>query len=168
MLYFRYSSNLITKIPTLKLARLYFLAFALLLPALPSAAAEVSVAVAANFTAPMKRIAAAFEHDTGHKAVLAFGSTGKFYAQIAHGAPFQMLLAADDKTPPRLVQDGLAVDSTRFTYAIGKLVLWSAQPGLVDDRGEVFDPDQSRECARDAAEEDGGSRRSRGCARSGR
>jgi molybdate transport system substrate-binding protein len=130
--------DLITKIPALKLARLYFLAFALLMPALPSAAAEVSVAVAANFTAPMKQIAAAFEHDTGHKAALAFGSTGKFYAQIAHGAPFQMLLAADDKTPARLVQDGLAVDSTRFTYAIGKLVLWSGQPGLVDDRGEVL------------------------------
>ena len=119
------------------LARLFLLAL-VFMPALPSAAAEVSVAVAANFTAPMKQIAAAFERDTGHKAALAFGSTGKFYAQIAHGAPFQMLLAADDKTPARLVHDGLAVDSTRFTYAVGKLVLWSRQRGLVDDRGEVL------------------------------
>lgn len=103
-----------------------------------SQAAEVSVAVAANFTAPMQKIAAAFEQDTGHKAVLAFGSTGKFYAQIRNGAPFQMLLAADDETPARLDKEGLAVPGSRFTYAIGKLVLWSAQAGLVDDQGAVL------------------------------
>ncbi len=101
-------------------------------------AAEVSVAVAANFTAPMQKIATAFEQDTGHKAVLAFGSTGKFYAQIKNGAPFQMLLAADDETPARLDKEGLAVPGSRFTYAIGKLVLWSAQAGLVDDQGAVL------------------------------
>jgi molybdate transport system substrate-binding protein len=101
-------------------------------------AADVSVAVAANFTAPMQRIAAAFEQDTGHKAILAFGSTGKFYAQIKNGAPFQVLLSADDETPARLERDGLGVSGTRFTYAIGKLVLWSRQPGLVDDKGDVL------------------------------
>jgi len=101
-------------------------------------AAEVSVAVAANFTAPMQKIATAFEQDTGHKAVLAFGSTGKFYAQIKNGAPFQMLLAADDETPARLDKEGLAAPGSRFTYAIGKLVLWSAQAGLVDDQGAVL------------------------------
>ena len=101
-------------------------------------AAEVSVAVAANFTAPMQKIAAAFEQDTGHKAILAFGSTGKFYAQIKNGAPFQVLLSADDETPARLEREGLGVSGTRFTYAIGKLVLWSRQPGLVDDKGEVL------------------------------
>jgi molybdate transport system substrate-binding protein len=101
-------------------------------------AAEVSVAVAANFTAPMQKIAAAFETDTGHKAVLAFGATGAFYAQIRNGAPFQMLLAADDETPARLEKEGLAVAGTRFTYAIGKLLLWSAQPGVVDAKGEVL------------------------------
>jgi molybdate transport system substrate-binding protein len=101
-------------------------------------AAEVSVAVAANFTAPMQKIAAAFEQDTGHKAILAFGSTGKFYAQIKNGAPFQVLLSADDETPARLEREGLGVSGTRFTYAIGRLVLWSRQPGLVDDKGEVL------------------------------
>lgn len=101
-------------------------------------AGVVSVAVAANFTAPMQKIAAVFEQDTGHKAVLSFGSTGKFYAQIKNGAPFQVLLAADDETPGRLGTEGLAVAGTQFTYAIGRLVLWSKQPGLVDDKGEVL------------------------------
>lgn len=99
-------------------------------------AGEVSVAVASNFTAPMQKIAAQFEADTGHKAVLAFGSTGKFYAQIRNGAPFDMLLAADDETPARLEQEGQG--SRRVTYAIGKLALWSRQPGLVDSQGEVL------------------------------
>jgi molybdate transport system substrate-binding protein len=109
--------------------------------ALASAAAlaeEVQVAVAANFTAPMKLIAADFEKDTGHKAVLTFGATGKFYAQITHGAPFEVFLAADDETPARLEKEGAAVNGSRFTYATGKLVLWSAQPGVVDAQGEVL------------------------------
>ena len=101
-------------------------------------AADVSVAVAANFTAPMQRIAAAFEQDTGHKAILAFGSTGKFYAQIKNGAPFQVLLSADDETPARLEREGLGASGTRVTYAIGRLVLWSRQPALVDDQGDVL------------------------------
>lgn len=99
---------------------------------------EVSVAVAANFTAPMQRIAADFEKATGHKAQLVFGSTGKFYAQIKSGAPFQVLLAADDETPTRLVKEGDGVAGSQFTYAVGKLVLWSPKPGFVDDKGEVL------------------------------
>ena len=98
----------------------------------------VSVAVAANFTAPMQKIASAFEADTGHKAELSFGATGKFYAQITHGAPFQVLLSADDTTPARLESEGKAVARSRFTYAIGTLVLWSAQPGYVDAQGAVL------------------------------
>ncbi len=106
---------------------------------LPSAhAGEVSVAVAANFTAPMQRIAAQFEQDTGHKAVLSFGATGKFYAQIANGAPFGVLLAADDATPQKIAREGLGNGATRFTYAIGRLVLWSKQPGYVDAEGQVL------------------------------
>ncbi|MBS3934960.1 MAG: molybdate ABC transporter substrate-binding protein [Sulfuritalea sp.] len=101
-------------------------------------AGEVVVAVAANFAAPMKRIVAEFERETGHQATLAFGSTGKFYAQIKNGAPFQVFLAADDITPARLEAEGDAVAGTRFTYAIGRLVLWSARPGFIDDRGEVL------------------------------
>lgn len=101
-------------------------------------AEELLVAVAANFTVPAKQIAAEFEKDSGHKAVLAFGATGKFYAQIKNGAPFEVLLAADDETPARLAQEGAAVSTSRFTYAIGRLVLWSAKPGYVDDKGDVL------------------------------
>ena len=101
-------------------------------------AAEVQVAVAANFTAPMQKIAPEFEKDTGHKAVLAFGATGAFYAQIRNGAPFQLLLAADDETPARLEKENLTVANSRFTYAVGRLVLWSAEPGVVDDKGAVL------------------------------
>jgi len=101
-------------------------------------AEEVQVAVAANFTAPMQKIAAEFEKDTGHKAQLAFGSTGKFYAQIKNGAPFEILLAADDTTPEKLEKEGAAVAGSGFTYAIGKLVLWSSKAGFVDDKGEVL------------------------------
>jgi len=106
--------------------------------ALTAQAAEVSVAVAANFTAPMQKIAAAFAQDTGHKAVLSFGSTGNFYAQIRNGAPFQLLLAADDETPLKLEKDGLGIEGSRFTYATGRLVLWSKQAGLVDGQGDIL------------------------------
>ena len=99
---------------------------------------EVQVAVAANFTGPMQVISVLFERDTGHKASLSFGSTGKFYAQIANGAPFQVLLAADDETPAKLIKEGNAVPGSAFTYAIGKLVLWSADPKRVDTKGEVL------------------------------
>lgn len=99
---------------------------------------EVQVAVAANFAAPLQKIAAEFEKSTGHKVVVSAGSTGKFYAQIKNGAPFEVLLAADDETPARLVAEGAAQTGSPFTYAVGKLVLWSAQPGLVDDQGAVL------------------------------
>ncbi len=100
---------------------------------------EVQVAVAANFTAPSKLIAADFEKETGHKAMLSFGATGKFYAQIKNGAPFAVLLAAHDSTPAKLETEGAAVPGSRFTYATGKLVLWSAKPGFVDDQGKVLE-----------------------------
>ena len=117
--------------------------FAILLASLLGLAAqvhadEVTVAVAANFTAPMQKIAVEFEKDTGHKVVTAYGATGKFYAQIKNGAPFEVLLAADDETPAKLVTESAAVAGTPFTYAIGKLVLWSAKPAVVDGTGEVL------------------------------
>ena len=86
----------------------------------------------------MQKIAQAFEKDTGHKAQLAFGATGKFYAQIKNGAPFAVLLAADAKTPARLEAEALSVAGTRFTYATGRLALWSKQTNVVDDKGEVL------------------------------
>lgn len=118
--------------------RPFVLAAAAILLAAAAQAAEVQVAVAANFSAPMQRIAAAFEQATGHKAVLSIGSTGRFYAQVRNGAPFQVMLSADDETPARLEKEGFAVTGSRFTYATGRLVLWSASPGVVDSQGEVL------------------------------
>ncbi|CAM3320494.1 molybdate ABC transporter substrate-binding protein [Polaromonas hydrogenivorans] len=118
--------------------RLCLLLIALTGIAAQAHADEVSVAVAANFTAPMQKIAADFEKATGHKVVAAYGSTGKFYAQIKNGAPFEVLLAADDETPARLTTENAAVAGSQFTYAIGKLVLWSAKPAVVDGKGEVL------------------------------
>jgi molybdate transport system substrate-binding protein len=103
-----------------------------------SFAAEVLVAVAANFAAPMQKIAPLFEKDTGHKVILSLGSTGSFYAQIKHGGPFHILLSADDETPRKLEKEGLGIADSRFTYATGKLVLWSKQAGKVDDAGQVL------------------------------
>jgi len=99
---------------------------------------EVQVAVAANFTGPMQVISVLFEKDTGHKAVLSYGATGKFYAQIKNGAPFEVLLSADDETPARLIKEGAAASGSAFTYAIGKLVLWSANPDLIDGSGAIL------------------------------
>ena len=97
-----------------------------------------TVAVAANFAAPMQNIAGAFVRDTGYRVQLAFGSTGKLYAQIKNGAPYQMLLAADSQTPARLEKEGYALPDSRFTYATGRMVLWSIKPGLVDAQGAVL------------------------------
>lgn len=99
---------------------------------------EVQVAVAANFTAPIQAIAKDFEKDTGHTLIAAYGATGQFYAQIKNGAPFEVFLAADDSTPAKLEQENAIVPGSRFTYAIGTLALWSAQPGYVDDKGAVL------------------------------
>lgn len=96
------------------------------------------VAVASNFKAPMQEIASRFESKSGHRLLLSLGSTGKLYAQIRNGAPFDVLLAADDKVPAMLEQDEQAVPDTRFTYAIGTLVLWSAREGYVDNQGAVL------------------------------
>jgi molybdate transport system substrate-binding protein len=111
---------------------------ALVLVPAAAMADEVQVAVAANFTAPLQQIAPEFEKATGHKLVAAFGATGKFYAQIRNGAPFDILLAADDETPAKLAKENAAVAASQFTYAKGKLVLWSAKEAIVDDKGEVL------------------------------
>ena len=98
----------------------------------------VQVAVAANFTAPARALAEVFARTTGHEARLSFGATGAFYTQIKNGAPFDVLLAADDERPARLEKEGDTVAGSRFTYATGQLVLWSAKPGFVDDQGAVL------------------------------
>ena len=88
---------------------------------------EAHVAVAANFAAPAQRLAEAFSSASGHKLTLSSGSTGKFYAQIRNGAPFDVLLSADEETPRRLEGEKRAVEGTRVTYAVGRLALWGAQ-----------------------------------------
>jgi molybdate transport system substrate-binding protein len=99
-------------------------------------AGQAHVAVASNFAAPMKQLATQFEQVTGHTLTLSSGATGKFYAQIKHGAPFDVLLAADDETPARLLREGDAVQ--RQTYAIGRLALWSDRPELIDGSDAVL------------------------------
>ena len=101
-------------------------------------AAETKVAVAANFAEPAKVIAARFKARTGHDATLSFGSSGQFYAQIANGAPYEVFLSADRERPEKAEAEGLGVAGSRFTYAIGRLVLYSKTPGLVDGRGAVL------------------------------
>ncbi len=110
------------------------------LSALPMSlvAGDTTVAVAANFTAPMKRIANEFEIATGHKVRLAFGSSGKFYAQIVNGAPFDLFFSADQAKPSALVAEELAVAGSQYTYALGGLVLWSADKQLIDGNASVL------------------------------
>jgi len=112
----------------------------LLLAAAEGADAErIQVAVASNFSATLERIATDFERRTGHEVVLVPGSTGKHYAQIRNGAPFAAFFAADVRRPELLERHGQAVPGSRFTYAVGKLVLWSPTPGFVDPAGEVLE-----------------------------
>lgn len=110
----------------------------LLFSAGPAFAGEARVAVAANFTQPAREIAARFKARTGHDASLSFGSSGQFYTQIANGAPYEVLLSADRERPEKAEAEGLAVTGSRFTYAVGRLVLYSKTPGLVDARGAVL------------------------------
>ena len=107
-------------------------------------AGTTQVAVAANFTDAAKAIGAAFTAETGHEAVFSFGSTGQLYTQITQGAPFDALLSADDIRPAKAVADGLGEAGSVFTYAIGQLALWSAEPGLVDGPEALQDPDLTR------------------------
>ena len=110
-------------------------------------AETVNIAVAANFTEPAKALAAVFQKTTGHTAQLSFGATGAFYSQIKNGAPFDVLMAADDERPQRLEKEGDTVPGSRFTYATGQLVLWSAKPGYVDDKGAVLKANQFNKLA---------------------
>lgn len=120
------------------------IAIVTLLTSTLSNAAEIRVAVAANFATTLKEIATVFEKDTGHKVALTQGSTGKLYAQISRGAPFDVLLSADDETPEKLVREGKAVAGTQFTYAVGRLALWSPKPDFVDEGGQVLKTDKFR------------------------
>jgi len=111
----------------------------LLLHTAESACDEIQVAAASNFAAALKSIVSRFEMRTGHKVRLILGSTGKLYAQIRHGAPFDAFFAADVARPERLEREGAAQSGSRFTYAVGKVVLWSPRAGYVDAEGRVLE-----------------------------
>jgi molybdate transport system substrate-binding protein len=113
----------------------------------PAEQTEVQVAVATNFAGPMEEIVRRFEEETGHKVLAATGSTGKHYAQIVHGAPFDAFFAADVDRPVRLEQEGRAIAGSRFTYATGRLVLWSGEEGVVEDGGGVLNEGSYRHLA---------------------
>jgi molybdate transport system substrate-binding protein len=101
-------------------------------------AGEVNIAVASNFSRPLKKISQLFENRTGHRVNLSVGSTGKHYTQIHHGAPFDLFYAADSKRPALLEKERLIIPGSRFTYAIGKLVLWSPRKDYVDNQGMIL------------------------------
>lgn len=109
-----------------------------LLPAAVARADDVRAAVASNFSAPMQPLGEAFERETRHHLIVSYGATAKLYTQIQQGAPFDVFLSADANHPRLLEKNAMAVTGSRFTYAIGQLALWSATPGLVDDKAEVL------------------------------
>lgn len=113
--------------------KLPLILLAMTMISMPLAAQEISIAVAANFTDATRDIVPLFEKATGHKVRVSFGSTGKLYSQIENGAPFEVFLAADSKRPQKAEAEGLAIKGSRFTYAMGKLVLWSLQSGRFDN-----------------------------------
>ncbi|HJP04126.1 MAG: molybdate ABC transporter substrate-binding protein [Gammaproteobacteria bacterium] len=104
----------------------------------PLYAADLRVAVASNFADTLAEVAAQFESETGQPVIIIRGSTGKLYAQILNGAPFDIFLAADSRRPELLEDKGRAVANSRFSYAAGRLVLWSLNPTLIDREGKVL------------------------------
>ncbi len=116
----------------------YLVAIALVCISQAVWAGSVTVAVAANFVTPARQIAEAFQQNSEHTVVISSGSTGKLFAQIEHGAPFDLFLAADSRRPQLLEQNGKAVPGSRFTYALGRLVLWSPRPRYVDEHGDIL------------------------------
>lgn len=108
---------------------------------------EVKVAVASNFSKPLEALATTFTATTGHELKISAGASGKLYAQIEHGAPFEVLLSADSKTPEKLVAAQLAIADSRFTYALGKLVLWSSNQDYIDAQGAVLQKNEFKHLA---------------------
>lgn len=131
----------------MRLSRSILFALSLLVISNHSYAQQIHVAVASNFTGAMTQLAAAFEKNTGNKVILSFGSSGKFYGQIQHGAPFDVFFSADEKKPIALEKAGLTVKSSRFTYATGAVALWSATPGLIDGTDAILKSNQFNKLA---------------------
>lgn len=131
----------------LRTGRLFPILFAWMALVAPASGSEVRVAVAANFAVPAAEIATAFKARTGHSARLSFGASGQFYAQIRNGAPIGVFLSADRERPIAVETAGLAAPGSRFTYAVGRLVLFSRTPGLVDARGAILRTGRFRKLA---------------------
>jgi molybdate transport system substrate-binding protein len=129
------------------IARIAALLLIAALTSTPGRADEVHVAVASNFAAPAQSLARTFERATGHRAVISLGATGKLYAQIRQGAPYEVLLSADSSTPTKLAGEGNAVTETQRTYALGRLVLWSRNADYVDAKGDVLSDGDFRRLA---------------------
>ncbi|HUQ51317.1 MAG TPA: molybdate ABC transporter substrate-binding protein [Gammaproteobacteria bacterium] len=100
---------------------------------------EIRVAVATNFSETMAALVERFEQDSEHTVLVSAGSTGNLYAQIRNGAPFEVFFSADAERPMLLEKQGVALEGSRFLYAVGRLVLWSPRPGLVDADGRVLE-----------------------------
>jgi molybdate transport system substrate-binding protein len=100
---------------------------------------SLRIAVASNFSTVIDEIVAGFEEDSGHALSISLGSTGKHYAQIVNGAPFDLFLAADTERPQRLEREGRTVPGSRFTYAIGQLVVWAPRRETLDLPGALAD-----------------------------
>lgn len=132
------SKKLQTKAKTLNTLARGFFAVVLIANVVAADAEEIKAAVAANFTVAIKKLTPLYEKKSGNKLIVSFGATGQFYAQISNGAPFDVLLAADDITPRKLIGEGKAVDSSYFIYARGRLALWSGAPGYVDAKGDIL------------------------------
>lgn len=113
----------------------------LVLPLLLSSfvqAEEFNVATADHFTFPMQELLRLFEKDTGNKATVTATSVGMIYNKLKEGAPFDMFFSGDTVTPTKMEQEGFVVANSRFAYAVGKLVLWSPNPNLIDKKGEIL------------------------------
>jgi molybdate transport system substrate-binding protein len=121
-----------------RLGMLLAFVLATLVLASPALAEDVRVAVASNFSAPMQALGEAFERETRNRLIVSYGATVKLYTQIQQGAPFDVFLAADDDHPRQLEKNAMAVAGSRFTYAIGRIALWSPKPGYVDDSAQIL------------------------------
>lgn len=108
---------------------------------------EIKIAVASNFSQPLQILAPVFKAKSGHELKISAGATGKLYAQIENGAPFEIFLSADTKTPKKLVDAQLAVADSQFTYALGKLVLWSSHKDYIDAKGDVLKKNEFKHIA---------------------
>jgi len=124
-----------------------FITTIIALSAAQTTAEEIRIAVASNFNNAITNITEQFEANTGHKVLLSFASTGKHYAQIINGAPFDIFFAADIKHPQRLEQEAVAIAGSRFTYAVGKLILWSPMSNYIDSQGKVLEQNRFRHLA---------------------